>query len=60
MTKETAIKLFEQKEIRSVWNEVDEKWCFLVVDIVFNRPADISGCNKLLESCAKQIGKRGN
>ncbi|MFN8259174.1 MAG: BRO family protein [Bacteroidales bacterium] len=34
MTKETAIKLFEQKEIRSVWSEDDEKWYFSIVDII--------------------------
>jgi len=34
MTKETAIKLFEQKEIRSIWSEDDEKWYFSVVDII--------------------------
>lgn len=34
MTKETAIKLFEQKQIRSVWNDEDEKWYFSIVDIV--------------------------
>ena len=28
MTKETAIKLFEQKQVRSVWNEDEEKWYF--------------------------------
>ena len=34
MTKETAIKLFEQKQIRSVWNDEDEKWYFSIVDVV--------------------------
>lgn len=34
MTKETAIKLFEDKQIRSIWNEDDEKWYFSVVDII--------------------------
>ncbi len=34
MTKETAIKLFEQKQVRSVWNEDEEKWYFSIVDIV--------------------------
>jgi len=34
MTKETAIKLFEQKQIRSVWSEEDEKWYFSIVDVV--------------------------
>ena len=34
MTKETAIKLFEQKQIRSVWNEGEEKWYFSVIDVI--------------------------
>ena len=34
MTKETAIKLFEQKQIRSLWNEDDEKWYFSIVDVI--------------------------
>jgi DNA-damage-inducible protein D len=28
------IKLFESKQIRSVWNEVDQKWYFVVADVV--------------------------
>jgi len=34
MTKETAIKLFEQKQIRSVWNDDEEKWYFSIIDVV--------------------------
>ena len=34
MTKETAIKLFEQKQIRSAWNDDEEKWYFSIVDVV--------------------------
>ena len=34
MTKETAIKLFEQKQIRSVWSEEEEKWYFSIVDVI--------------------------
>jgi len=34
MTKETAIKLFEQKQIRSVWSEEEEKWFFSIVDVI--------------------------
>jgi BRO family, N-terminal domain len=34
MTKETAVKLFEQKEVRSVWNEDQEKWYFSIVDVI--------------------------
>ena len=34
MTKETAIKIFEQKQIRSAWNDDEEKWYFSIVDVV--------------------------
>jgi DNA-damage-inducible protein D len=30
----SAIKLFESKKIRSVWNEDDQKWYFVVVDVI--------------------------
>jgi len=34
MNKETNIKLFEQKQVRFVWNEDEEKWYFSIVDVV--------------------------
>jgi hypothetical protein len=34
MEKETSIKLFEQKQVRSIWNEKEEKWYFSIVDVV--------------------------
>ncbi len=30
----SSIKLFESKHIRTVWNEVDEKWYFVVEDVI--------------------------
>ena len=30
----SSIKLFESKQIRTVWNEVDEKWYFVVSDVI--------------------------
>lgn len=32
MTKETKIKLFEQKEVRAQWDDNKEKWYFSIVD----------------------------
>lgn len=32
--KNSAIKLFEEKQVRSLWNEDEEKWYFSIVDIV--------------------------
>lgn len=34
MTKETAVKLFGEKQIRSHWDEETEKWYFSVADVV--------------------------
>lgn len=34
MKKETAIKLFEQKQVRSVWSEEEEKWYISIVDVI--------------------------
>ncbi len=34
MTKESAIQLFEQKQVRSVWDSEHEKWYFSIVDVV--------------------------
>lgn len=34
MTKETDIKLFEEKQVRSVWDEEQEKWYISKVDVI--------------------------
>jgi hypothetical protein len=34
MTKETAIKLFEDKKVRTVWDAEQEQWYISIVDVV--------------------------
>ena len=34
MSKETAIKIFEEKRVRVVWDDEREEWYFSVVDVV--------------------------
>jgi len=34
MTKDTAIKLFNDKQIRATWDDEQEKWFFSIVDVV--------------------------
>jgi hypothetical protein len=34
MTKETAIKLFEEKQVRTSWNQEEEKWYISIVDVI--------------------------
>ena len=33
-TKETAIKLFEEKQVRSAWNQEEQKWYISIVDVI--------------------------
>lgn len=34
MDKETSIKLFETKQVRSIWDTEQEKWFFSIVDVI--------------------------
>jgi hypothetical protein len=34
MKQEDAIKIFEQKQIRSIWNEEEEKWYFSIINVI--------------------------
>lgn len=34
MTKETAIKLFEEKQVRSIWDAEQEKWYISITDVI--------------------------
>jgi len=34
MKKETSIQLFEAKQIRSAWNEEEQKWYFSIIDVI--------------------------
>lgn len=29
-----AIKIFESKQVRSLWNEAEEKWYFSIIDVI--------------------------
>ena len=33
MTKKEALQLFEQKKVRTVWDDQEEKWYFSIVDV---------------------------
>jgi hypothetical protein len=34
MIRESAIQLFEQKQVRSLWDSEQEKWYFSIVDVM--------------------------
>lgn len=62
MTKETAIKLFEQKQIRSLWNEDDEKWYFSIVDViqVLTEQSDYQIARKYWNKLKERLLAEGN
>lgn len=34
MAKQSAIKVFNDKKIRTLWNDDKEKWCFSIADAI--------------------------
>ena len=34
MEKETAIKIFEEKKVRTLWDAEQEKWYFSIIDVI--------------------------
>lgn len=34
MSENTQIKLFEEKKVRSIWDEEEQQWYFSVIDVV--------------------------
>ena len=34
MTKQNAIKVFEEKKVRTVWDSDKEEWYFSIVDVI--------------------------
>ncbi|HJJ28636.1 MAG TPA: hypothetical protein O0X70_04520 [Methanocorpusculum sp.] len=34
MTQSSAVKLFENHEIRTTWDEINEEWLFSVIDVI--------------------------
>lgn len=58
MTKETAIKLFNDKKIRSHWDEEQEKWYFSIVDVVgvLTESVDVAAYWRKLKQRLKEEG----
>ncbi|MBL7095939.1 Bro-N domain-containing protein [candidate division KSB1 bacterium] len=62
MNKETAIKLFEQKQIRTQWNEDNEKWYFSIVDVIaiLSDQATYQGARNYWKVLKNRLLKEGN
>jgi len=62
MTKETAIRIFEQNQVRSVWNEEEEKWYFSIVDVIsiLTDQIDHQGARNYWKVLKNRLLKEGN
>ena len=58
MTKREALQLFEEKKIRSVWDDKEEKWYFSIVDVcaVLTESRDPAAYWRKLKQRLKQEG----
>lgn len=61
MTKKQALQLFEQRKVRTVWDDQEEKWYFCVVDVVevltdSTNPTDYIKKQSRLQSVGEQTG----
>lgn len=62
MLVKTTIKLFEQKQVRSLWNEEEEKWYFSIVDImaILTNQVDHQGARNYWKVLKNRLLKEGN
>ena len=58
MTKKEALQLFEQKKVRTVWDDQEEKWYFSIVDVcgVLTDSKDVTAYWRKLKQRLKEEG----
>ena len=62
MTKKEALQLFEEKKIRSVWDDKEEKWYFSIVDVcaVLTEQPDTEHARNYWKVLKHRLIKEGN
>lgn len=62
MTKREALQLLEEKKIRSVWDDKEEKWCFSIVDVcaVLTEQPDTEHARNYWKVLKHRLIKEGN
>ena len=62
MTKKEALQLFEEKKIRSVWDDKEEKWYFSIVDVcaVLTEQPDTEHARNYWKVFKHRLIKEGN
>ena len=61
MTQQQALQLFEEKKVRTVWDDEKEKWFFSIVDVVaVLTDTDYQTARKYWKVLKGRISKEGN
>ena len=59
MTKQNAIKVFEEKKVRTVWDSDKEEWYFSIVDVVSILTESVDG-RKYWNKLKQRLKEEGN
>lgn len=61
MTKKETLKLFEERKVRTVWDDEKEKWYFSIVDVVsvLTDSVDATAYWRKLKQRLKEEGNEG-
>lgn len=62
MTKKESLKLFEDKKVRAIWDDEQEKWYFSIVDVVaiLTDSADYQTARNYWKVLKNRLSKEGN
>ena len=62
MTKKEALQLFEERKVRTVWDDVEEKWYFSIVDVcgVLTDSKDALTARKYWNKLKQRLKEEGN
>ena len=61
MSQKEAIKLFEDKKVRAVWDDEKQEWCFSIVDVVgVLTENDYQGARNYWKVLKNRLKKEGN
>ena len=62
MTKKQAIQLFEERKVRTIWDDKQEKWYFSIVDVVavLTEQTDLLKARKYWNKLKQRLLEEGN
>ena len=59
MTQQNTIRIFEERRVRTLWDDVEEKWYFSVVDVVSVLTDSVDG-RKYWNKLKQRLKEEGN